>query len=189
MKNSSSPVALLVRSVGNYTSILISGVSTSGYSDETSTSTDDVAQSLLGVCSGEQMTINYSDMRLDSRLTNNAVNDDSVKSALFTAYETADSIFSHATLIKTLQYDSTKGSSAVYNYNYAEDWEKMAIRYITSHMARKYPIRWSLRRMQVMTIRDVIWICTLRTIRSIIPRQIILQHQLSIHLQTVFFRM
>ena len=143
VKNSSSPVALLIRSVDNYTSILISGVSTSGYSDETSTSTDDVAQSLLGVCGGEQMTINYSDMRLDSRLTNNAVNDDSVKSALFTAYETADSIFSHATLIKTLQYDSTKGSLAVYNYNYAEDWEKMAIRYITSHMARKYPIRWS----------------------------------------------
>ena len=112
-------MALLVRNIGSYTETKISGVSTSGYSDN-----EKAASALIGTAgSGEvlQMTIQFSDMRLDGRKLTSDVNADA-QTAFEKSYKTKSSIFTKATLIHTLQYTSEGGSSAIYNYNYDEDW-------------------------------------------------------------------
>lgn len=112
-------MALLVRNIGSYTETKISGVSTSGYADNKK-----AASALIGTAgSGEvlQMTIQFSDMRLDGRKLTSDVNVDA-QTAFEKSYKTKSSIFTKATLIHTLQYTSEGGSSAIYNYNYDEDW-------------------------------------------------------------------
>lgn len=112
-------MALLVRNIGSYTETKISGVSTRGYADK-----EKAASALIGTAGSDkvlQMTIQFSDMRLDGRKTTS-----DVKTAAQTdfekSYKTKSSIFTKATLIHTLQYTSEGGSSAIYNYNYDEDW-------------------------------------------------------------------
>ena len=117
---SSIPYALLIREVGSNNITSIKTVSTAGYSI-TNDETPIAAQALIGNAEGEQMSIIFSDMRLDARTSHQSAN--SVANALDTAYGTANSIFKTATFIQSLKYDNTKGSSAVYNYNYAEDWD------------------------------------------------------------------
>ena len=112
-------MALLVRNIGSYTETKISGVSTSGYADD-----EKAASALIGTAgSGEvlQMTIQFSDMRLDGRSDTSNVNT-AAQTAFEKSYKTKSSIFTKATLIHTLQYTSEGGSSAIYNYNYDEDW-------------------------------------------------------------------
>lgn len=112
-------MALLVRNIGSYTETKISGVSTSGYADN-----EKAASALIGTAgSGEvlQMTIQFSDMRLDGRSDTSNVNM-AAQTAFEKSYKTKSSIFTKATLIHTLQYTSEGGSSAIYNYNYDEDW-------------------------------------------------------------------
>ena len=112
-------MALLVRNIGSYTETKISGVSTSGYADNKK-----AASALIGTAgSGEvlQMTIQFSDMRLDGRSDTSNVNM-AAQTAFEKSYKTKSSIFTKATLIHTLQYTSDGGSSAIYNYNYDEDW-------------------------------------------------------------------
>lgn len=112
-------MALLVRNIGSYTETKISGVSTSGYADN-----EKAASALIGTAgSGEvlQMTIQFSDMRLDGRSATSNVNT-AAQTAFEKSYKTKSSIFTKATLIHTLQYTSEGGSSAIYNYNYDEDW-------------------------------------------------------------------
>ncbi len=112
-------MALLVRNIGSYTETKISGVSTSGYADD-----EKAASALIGMAgSGEvlQMTIQLSDMRLDGRSDTSNVNT-AAQTAFEKSYKTKSSIFTKATLIHTLQYTSEGGSSAIYNYNYDEDW-------------------------------------------------------------------
>lgn len=112
-------MALLVRNIGSYTETKISGVSTSGYADN-----EKAASALIGTAgSGEvlQMTIQFSDMRLDGRSDTSNVNT-AAQTAFEKSYKTKSSIFTKATLIHTLQYTSEGGSSAIYNYNYDEDW-------------------------------------------------------------------
>lgn len=112
-------MALLVRNIGSYTETKISGVSTSGYADNKK-----AASALIGTAgSGEvlQMTIQFSDMRLDGRSDTSNVNT-AAQTAFEKSYKTKSSIFTKATLIHTLQYTSEGGSSAIYNYNYDEDW-------------------------------------------------------------------
>lgn len=112
-------MALLVRNIGSYTETKISGVSTRGYADN-----EKAASALIGTAgSGEvlQMTIQFSDMRLDGRKLTSDVNADA-RTAFEKSYKTKSSIFTKATLIHTLQYTSEGGSSAIYNYNYDEDW-------------------------------------------------------------------
>lgn len=112
-------MALLVRNIGSYTETKISGVSTSGYADN-----EKAASALIGTAgSGEvlQMTIQFSDMRLDGRKSTSDVNK-AAQTAFEKSYKTKSSIFTKATLIHTLQYTSEGGSSAIYNYNYDEDW-------------------------------------------------------------------
>lgn len=112
-------MALIVRNIGSYTEAKISGVSTRGYADN-----EKAASALIGTAGSDkvlQMTIQFSDMRLDGRKTTS-----DVKTAAQTdfekSYKTKSSIFTKATLIHTLQYTSEGGSSAIYNYNYDEDW-------------------------------------------------------------------
>ena len=112
-------MALIVRNIGSYTETKISGVSTRGYADK-----EKAASALIGTAGSDkvlQMTIQFSDMRLDGRKTTS-----DVKTAAQTdfekSYKTKSSIFTKATLIHTLQYTSEGGSSAIYNYNYDEDW-------------------------------------------------------------------
>lgn len=112
-------MALLVRNIGSYTETKISGVSTSGYADN-----EKAASALIGTAgSGEvlQMTIQFSDMRLDGRSDTSNVNT-AAQTVFKEKYGTTSSIFTKATLIHTLQYTSEGGSSAIYNYNYDEDW-------------------------------------------------------------------
>lgn len=112
-------MALLVRNIGSYTETKISGVSTSGYADN-----EKAASALIGTAgSGEvlQMTIQFSDMRLDGRSDTRNVSANA-QTVFKEKYGTTSSIFTKATLIHTLQYTSEGGSSAIYNYNYDEDW-------------------------------------------------------------------
>lgn len=112
-------MALLVRNIGSYTETKISGVSTSGYADN-----EKAASALIGTAgSGEvlQMTIQFSDMRLDGRIDTRNVSANA-QTVFKEKYGTTSSIFTKATLIHTLQYTSEGGSSAIYNYNYDEDW-------------------------------------------------------------------
>lgn len=112
-------MALLVRNIGSYTETKISGVSTSGYADK-----EKAASALIGTAGSDkvlQMTIQFSDMRLDGRTFTSDVNA-AAQTAFEKSYKTKSSIFTKATLIHTLQYTSEGGSSAIYNYNYDEDW-------------------------------------------------------------------
>lgn len=112
-------MALLVRNIGSYTETKISGVSTSGYADN-----EKAASALIGTAGSDkvlQMTIQFSDMRLDGRKSTSDVNA-AAQTAFEKSYKTKSSIFTKATLIHTLQYTSEGGSSAIYNYNYDEDW-------------------------------------------------------------------
>lgn len=112
-------MALLVRNIGSYTETKISGVSTSGYADN-----EKAASALIGTAGSDkvlQMTIQFSDMRLDGRSDTRNVNT-AAQTAFEKSYKTKSSIFTKATLIHTLQYTSEGGSSAIYNYNYDEDW-------------------------------------------------------------------
>lgn len=112
-------MALLVRNIGSYTEAKISGVSTRGYADN-----EKAASALIGTAGSDkvlQMTIQFSDMRLDGRKSTSDVNA-AAQTAFEKSYKTKSSIFTKATLIHTLQYTSEGGSSAIYNYNYDEDW-------------------------------------------------------------------
>ena len=112
-------MALLVRNIGSYTETKISGVSTSGYADNKK-----AASALIGTAGSDkvlQMTIQFSDMRLDGRSDTSNVSANA-QTAFEKSYKTKSSIFTKATLIHTLQYTSEGGSSAIYNYNYDEDW-------------------------------------------------------------------
>lgn len=112
-------MALIVRNIGSYTEAKISGVSTRGYADN-----EKAASALIGTAGSDkvlQMTIQFSDMRLDGRKTTSDVKT-AAQTAFEKSYKTKSSIFTKATLIHTLQYTSEGGSSAIYNYNYDEDW-------------------------------------------------------------------
>lgn len=112
-------MALIVRNIGSYTEAKISGVSTRGYADN-----EKAASALIGTAGSDkvlQMTIQFSDMRLDGRKSTSDVKT-AAQTAFEKSYKTKSSIFTKATLIHTLQYTSEGGSSAIYNYNYDEDW-------------------------------------------------------------------
>lgn len=112
-------MALLVRNIGSYTETKISGVSTSGYADD-----EKAASALIGTAGSDkvqQMSIQFEKMRLDGRNATTNVKD-AAKTVFKEKYGTTSSIFTKATLINTLQYTSEGGSSAIYNYNYDEDW-------------------------------------------------------------------
>lgn len=112
-------MALLVRDIGSYTETKISGVSTSGYADD-----EKAASALIGTAGSDkvqQMSIQFEKMRLDGRNATSNVSENA-QTAFEKSYKTKSSIFTKATLIHTLQYTSEGGSSAIYNYNYDEDW-------------------------------------------------------------------
>lgn len=113
-------MALAVRSIRGYSETNFSGASAKNYADNAK-----AAWSLIGIAGSsdvQQMTIRFSDMRLDGRSAANNVSANA-QSVFKEKYSTASSIFTRATFIDTLWYNSEgSGSSAVYNYNYNEDW-------------------------------------------------------------------
>ena len=105
---------ILINKIGKNVRLNVTSVSTSGYPNP---GTAVVASSLIGDVgdvSATNITINFSDIRLDARKT------DSTPSSLTSAYGTTKSIFDRATLLNSFTFASN--CSAVYNFNYAEDW-------------------------------------------------------------------
>ena len=80
-----------------------------------------IASSLLGVIgssTARDVTLNFEGIKLDGRNSNGVTN----LPELTTVYHSNGSLFSKATLVETLAYESNSGSYGVYNYSYAEDW-------------------------------------------------------------------
>ena len=115
--------ALIIRGIGDYVNFNISNVSTtSNYSNGTP-----AAHYLMGEAAGAGMIINFSNMVLDGRTTASNLYDASATTgnagALNTAYNTKQSIFDQALFLKSLNYTTSGGSSAKYDYAWTEDWE------------------------------------------------------------------
>lgn len=101
-------------------SMKLSNVSTGkGYT--TGDTTAQIAKSLIGAVSGPGLNIEFLKIKLDARTSNGitGATDDQI-TALDTAYNTKNSIFTDATLIESIKSDDT--SVLVYNYTFDEDW-------------------------------------------------------------------
>ena len=111
--------------------ILIQNVTTTNkYTINNETAT--VTKSLIGTIEGgKNLTVQFSHIRLDSRITNS----DTPSSALDTAYGTKNSIFTESTLVNSIKTDVN--AVLEYNYTYEEDWvtdgdgDRVADRYVT----------------------------------------------------------
>lgn len=82
-----------------------------------------VAKSLFGTATGQNMTMTFSDIKLDAR-DGNTITDskwtEGAALAMKTAYHTSRSIFSTATFFTSLL--AAKTSNLIYNYALDEDW-------------------------------------------------------------------
>lgn len=117
--------ALIVNRVNgegtNISNITLSTVRANGYS---ATNTQEVAASLFGSAKGQNLTMSFSDIKLDAR------NGDTIPSstgwttaaatAMNTAYGTTRSIFSNAIFFSKLE--ATDNCTLEYNYTVEEDW-------------------------------------------------------------------
>lgn len=118
--------ALIVKEIGKNTTINISNIiTTSSYNSDSTTTT--AAKYLMGEADGSAMTIVFDKMILDGRTTSSALYNpnadaDTDAGKLNSAYNTYSSIFSEATFLKSLKYTAGSGSSAKYEYKWAEDW-------------------------------------------------------------------
>ena len=102
-------------------SMKLSNVSTGeGYT--TDGTTDKIAKSLIGAVSGPGLSIEFSKIKLDSRTSDSSISGATTEqiSALDTAYNTKNSIFTDSTLIESILSDDT--SVLVYNYTFDDDW-------------------------------------------------------------------
>lgn len=101
-------------------SLVVSNLRASGYDAGI---TLPVAESLFGTATGQNMTMNFSNIKLDAR-DGTAISDPNwtaaAASAMTTAYGTSRSIFSTATFFTTLL--AAKTSNLIYNYAVEEDW-------------------------------------------------------------------
>ncbi len=121
---SNSDSALIVNHVNgegtNISEITLTTVRASGYD---AANTQAVATSLFGSAKGQNLTMSFSDIKLDARdgedITDSAWTLDA-EDAMDTAYGTTRSIFSNATLFNSLL--STAKCDLVYNYTVEEDW-------------------------------------------------------------------
>lgn len=114
---------LLINKISSYSTVSIGNVSnTDVYKtlegiNKTGTYPK-AATSLIGQVGKNNATninIGFDKIKLDGRKTEQAGNYD-----LNVVYNTDCSLFTHATLLESFQYDS--GSSGIYNYTYDEDW-------------------------------------------------------------------
>ena len=122
---SNSDSALIVNHVNgegtNISNITLSTVIATGYS---ATNTQAVATSLFGSAKGQNLTMSFSDIKLDARdgddITDSKWTSSDAATAMDRAYGTTRSIFSNATLFNSLL--STAKCDLVYNYTVEEDW-------------------------------------------------------------------
>ncbi|MGN0584159.1 MAG: beta strand repeat-containing protein, partial [Ruminococcus sp.] len=111
-------------------SMKLSNVSTGeGYT--TNDTTPQIAKSLIGAVSGPGLNIEFLKIKLDARTSNNSISGatDEQITALDTAYNTKNSIFTDSTLLDSIKSDDT--SVLVYNYTFDEDWGTGAPRNVT----------------------------------------------------------
>ncbi|MDO5147906.1 MAG: hypothetical protein Q4D76_00770 [Oscillospiraceae bacterium] len=114
---------LLINKISSYSTVSIGNVSnTDVYKTLEGINKTDTypkaATSLIGQVGKNNATninIGFDKIKLDGRKTEQAGNYD-----LNVVYNTDCSLFTHATLLESFQYDS--GSSGIYNYTYDEDW-------------------------------------------------------------------
>ncbi|WP_298483028.1 hypothetical protein [uncultured Ruminococcus sp.] len=101
---------------------LLSGLRLEGYSAE---NTSTVASALINKAEGTNMKLIFSDIKLDAR-NGDTISDlnwtDAAAQAMNEAYGTSRSIFSKATLFKSLKSNST--DTIEYYYTWDEDWGK-----------------------------------------------------------------
>ncbi|MCR5837877.1 MAG: hypothetical protein K6G88_15370 [Lachnospiraceae bacterium] len=123
-----------INGTGNATpSLVVSGVRAENYNSAGVTLP--VAKSLFGTAMGQNMTMTFSDIKLDARngstITDANWSADATNNAasMTAAYGTSRSIFSTATFFTTLL--SSKTSVMIYNYGVDEDWEGGAPRNVT----------------------------------------------------------
>ena len=124
---------LIINTASSNSTLNISGVSnTSKYSSMgagASTPTY-IATSLLGnigSSDAENVKLTFSGIKLDGRNSTGCSN----LSGLTSVYNTNGSLFSQATLAKSLAYAPNSGSFGVYNYTYDEDWGTSTPRNVT----------------------------------------------------------
>ncbi len=111
---SSGYAPLLINNIGSNVKVTISGVSTAK-----NVYTDTAATSLIGnvgSVDADNIKITFSGLALDGRIS------DGTYPTLDDAYGMQCSIFSKAILLNSFRYQSGKSCSAVYNFEYAEDW-------------------------------------------------------------------
>ena len=121
--NTNDTDALIIRGIGDNVNFNVSNVSTtSNYTNGTP-----AAHYLIGEASGAAMVINFTGIVIDGRTTSSSLYDVTATEgnayALNTAYNTKQSIFDQSILLKSLNYTSSAGSSAKYDYSWNEDWE------------------------------------------------------------------
>ena len=122
---SNADSALIVNHVNgegtNISKITLSNVRANGYSE---TNTQAVAASLFGSAKGQNLTMSFSDIKLDARdgdtITDSKWTSSAAAAAMNTAYGTSRSIFSNAIFFNSLL--STAKCDMVYNYTVEEDW-------------------------------------------------------------------
>lgn len=97
-------------------SVYLEGISTTNaYSTNSTTAT--VAKSLIGNIEGPAIDVEFSKIKLDSRVSGTLSGNSNLK----TAYGTDSSIFTDSTLLASLK--TTSNAQLRYYYTYAEDWD------------------------------------------------------------------
>lgn len=97
-------------------SVYLEGISTTNaYSTNSTTAT--IAKSLIGDIEGPAIDVEFSKIKLDSRVSGTLSGNSNLK----TAYGTDSSIFTDSTLLASLK--TTSNAQLRYYYTYAEDWD------------------------------------------------------------------
>ena len=105
-------------------SVYLEGISTTNaYSTNSTTAT--VAKSLIGDIEGPAIDVEFSKIKLDSRVSGTLSGNSNLK----TAYGTDSSIFTDSTLLASLK--TTSNAQLRYYYTYAEDWGGSGTRWVT----------------------------------------------------------
>lgn len=84
------------------------------------------ATSLIGVVTGSNIQLHFSDMRLDGRTATGSLSDAADQTLFQTKYGTTKSVFTRATLLEKFEYLPNTNCDGDYNFNKAEDWDDTA---------------------------------------------------------------
>ncbi len=117
--------------------VTLSNISTGTYSTGTH------FKSLLGAAEGPGLSMTFSGIKLDGRVSNTIT-------SLDTVYNTTQSIFSESTLVNSIRTDNN--AQLIYNYTYLEDWGGTpSSRNVTYGYEVKYSVEYSGRESKYST--------------------------------------